>query len=170
VEGPAVLQEPNEDRHRLPGDLAAAIPKEEPTSVPPPEHGWLELGSETLLLVPWHIDTDPGQDYALTLLDAKSHALVLTLYLRGGEPYHGLAPEGSFELSYSTGTRWFGFQHGFGARAKVIQPALTYRIAVGVDGEGIWTLRLNPSSCEGIPTGSAGPGDNPIPASPDRSL
>jgi hypothetical protein len=128
------------------------------------------MSSEVVPLVPWHIDTDPGQDYVLTLLDAKSRLLALTLYLRGGEPYRGLVPVGRFELSYSSGNRWFGFQHGFGTKAKVVQPALTYRVLAGPDGEGIWKLRLSPSSCEGLPSVSSDTGDKRVTEIPDRSL
>lgn len=160
------------DGNRPQGAAPSAGSSGDMVPIPPPDHGWLQLGSEVRPLVPWTIDTDPGQDYLLTLLDAKTQAVVMTLYLRGGESYGGLAPEGTFELTYSTGSQWFGFQHGFGAKAKVVRPALTYRVLAGSDGKGSWKLRLNSNSAEGIPSAPAAPQEaaDPIPAVPGRSL
>lgn len=128
----------------------AASPGEQEAQIPP-EHGWLQLNPEVQPSRPWKIETDAGQDYLLTLVDSKTQATVMTLYLRGGEPYEGQVPVGVFEIAYTTGTRWLGFQNAFGHGSKRVQPALTYRVFAGAGAIGSWTLKLHPTSCEGIP-------------------
>ncbi|GLH73135.1 hypothetical protein GETHLI_16370 [Geothrix limicola] len=158
-----------ETRPRPAGESAPRA--EELAPMPPPDHGWLQLGPEIRPTVSWRIDTEPGQDYVLTLLDAKSQALALTLYLRGGETYQGLAPEGSFELAYVTGSHWYGQQQGFGPGAKQVKPGLTYQVQAGPAGDGSWKLRLNPNACEGMPSvPKPASSPNPAPAGADPSL
>jgi hypothetical protein len=125
------------------------------------------MNSEIQPAKPWEIDTDPGQDYLLTLLDSKSQATVLTLYLRGGEPYQGQVPIGVFELAYTTGTQWFGPQLGFGSSAKRIQPALTYRVVAEAGDVGTWHLKLHPTSCEGVPIPPLAPVTSDPPPAPE---
>lgn len=161
------------ERNRPLGNGPVVDGEEETAPIPAPDHGWLQVSPGIQPVVQWNIDTDPGQDYLLTLIDAKSRAVVLTMYLRGGEPYRGLVPEGSFELTYITGPRWFGFQSGFGKKAKTIKPALAYRVLAGSENTGLWRLRLNPNHAEGVPDlpkMPSGQEANPVSATPEQSL
>ncbi|HEX9082027.1 MAG TPA: hypothetical protein VF768_07090 [Holophagaceae bacterium] len=119
--------------------------------VSPPDHGWCQFTLPTAPSVPWRIDTEAGQDYLVTLLDARTHATVLTLFLKGGQPYEGLAPEGTFELLLASGAQWFGLRRGFGPEGRVVQSPQVYRIRAGSDRGATWNLVLHPSGCETAP-------------------
>jgi hypothetical protein len=121
----------------------------EPSAIPPPSHGWLQGSPGLALRVPWRIETEPGQGYLLTLLEAKSKAVVLTLFLRGGEPYLGRAPEGEFEWAYTSGTRWLGFPQAFGPEARTVRSEQIHRVHAGPDDSWVWELELHPTSGEG---------------------
>ena len=175
------------------GDLKATIPKPlgaSPTPLPPdgevrthpaeeqgfipfPDHGWLQVAPEVQLSVPWHIETDPGQGYLLTLIDAQSQVVLETIFLKGGEPYSGLVPEGSFELAYTSGTRWHDLPEGFGAKAQVVRPAITYEVPNPKEISTVWNLRLHPTSCEGVPETTDIPAPttgDPEPSGAEQSL
>jgi len=116
-------------------------------------------------MVPWLIDTDPGQDYVLNLLDPGTQAAVFTIYLRGGEPYRGLAPEGAFDLTYSVGHRWLGPGRGFKDGGSMVRSAQTYLVLAGPDDTWAWRLLLHPDRCEGSVVAPVAP-SAPLPAPP----
>jgi hypothetical protein len=107
--------------------------------------------------VPWRIRTDPGQDYLVSLVDAQTQGVVLTLFLQGGKPYLGRAPVGEFEVVHATGTRWFGPQLGFGPGARVVRSERIHRLQGGRDDSWIWELRLHPTSGEAAAVDSVNP-------------
>ncbi|WP_243318726.1 hypothetical protein [Geothrix paludis] len=107
------------------------------------------MGPEVRPAVPWQIETDPGQDYVLSLLDAGTQAAVLTVYLHGGEPYRGLAPEGAFDLTYTVGPHWLGPGRGFKGGSSVVRASQTYLVQIGPDDAWVWRLRLHPNGCDG---------------------
>ncbi len=123
----------------------------------PPDHGWTQGDTSLILKVPWRIETEAGQDYLLRLLDAKTHAVVLTIFLRGGEPFLGLAPEGEFEFTYASGHEWFGVADGFGPEARVARSERIHRITLGPDESWAWELQLHPTSGEGARIDPVGP-------------
>ncbi|HJV89358.1 MAG TPA: hypothetical protein VJ623_03555 [Holophagaceae bacterium] len=143
-----------------PASVAAEIVRrEEGPSLPIPDHGWVQLEAGAAPRIPWQIDTDPGRDYALTLLDAQTQARVLTLYLHGGVPYRGQAPEGEFLFTYVSGTRWLGASEGFTGKDRPIRSDQRFRIP-GSPKEGwTWGLRLHPTNYEVID--AAAPPDLP---------
>ncbi len=123
---------------------AAPAPRgEELPTAAPPGHGWLQMEPTVLPRVPWRIETDPGRDYLVTLLDAKTQTVLMTLFLQGGAPYYGLAPEGEFQLAYTSGTRWLGPQHGFAGDPPPIRSDQRFQIAAGPMDEWAWHLRLH---------------------------
>ncbi|HEX9080985.1 MAG TPA: hypothetical protein VF768_01840 [Holophagaceae bacterium] len=133
-------------------------------SLPTPDHGALQYEPGIHPCVPWRIETDPGRDYFLSLVDARSRATVLTLYLRGGLPYLGLAPEGSFRLVYVSGSGWLGPRRGFAVDARQVNAPQIYRIQAGPDDTWTWSLGLHPSGSEGSPVAPLGEPDEPPPA------
>lgn len=133
------------------GTGLAAVPAEVPLAVPFPEHGWIQLSAGLRPEVPWFIETDAGQDFVLSLIDTQTRATVLTLYLRGGASYRGLAPEGVYELEFRSGTRWLGLRRGFEGGGPAIRPRQTYRVEAGPDDSWAWHLRVHPTGCEGSP-------------------
>lgn len=132
-----------------PAPLAGSA--EVPVAVPFPDHGWLQLTPDVRPSVPWTIETDAGQDFVLSLTDAQTRTVVLTLYLRGGQPFQGLAPEGAYELEYRSGQRWLGPRRGFDGGGPPVRPGQIYRVLAGPDDEWEWHLRLHPTGCEGDP-------------------
>ena len=110
--------------------------------VPPPDHGWTRTESTFEPTVPWRIDTTPGEDYLLTLKEARTGQTVLQLFLKGGKPFQGLVPPGEFELTYTSGSFWYGFEHQFGPGSQVVNTGQIYRIA---EAGGEWGLRLRPA-------------------------
>lgn len=154
---PAIEQGPPPSEVWSPDRLSTRGSAEEPISIPSPEHGWCQIAFEARPSIPWHIETDSGQDYLLTLLDAQTHETVLTLFLKGGQPYESMVPEGAFELRLTSGTRWFGLRQGFGVGASVIQSPQVFRIKAQTDGASIWNLVIHPSGCEVPPVAPVEP-------------
>ncbi|HEX9010553.1 MAG TPA: hypothetical protein VF804_09305 [Holophagaceae bacterium] len=130
-------------------------------SLPTPDHGTLRIEVGIHPSVPWRIETDPGRDYFLSLVDARSRATVLTLYLSGGQPYQGLVPEGSFRLVYVSGSGWLGPRRGFAVDARSVNAPQIYRIQAGPDDTWTWSLGLHPSGSEGSPVAPLDEPDEP---------
>ncbi|MBI3130069.1 MAG: hypothetical protein HYZ13_01810 [Acidobacteria bacterium] len=106
--------------------------------------------------VPWRIETDPGRDYLITLLDAKTQTILMTLFLQGGTPYLGRAPEGEFQLAYTSGTRWLGPQHGFAGDTPPIRSDQRFHISAGPTEDWAWHLRLHARHFEASQVGPQG--------------
>ncbi|GLH69375.1 hypothetical protein GETHPA_09080 [Geothrix rubra] len=146
------------------GGSSPIVAGEGPPSLPTPEHGALQIEPGVHPCVPWRIETDPGRDYFLSLVDARSQVAVLTLYLCGGVSYQGLAPEGSFRLVYASGSGWLGPRRGFALEAKSVNAPQIFRIQAGPDDTWTWSLCLHASGSEGSPVAPLDGPDDPPPS------
>lgn len=134
-----------------PGTSSALPPPGQGALVPAPapEHGWMQWDPGQTPKVRWRIVTDAGQDYLLILKDLRTQRQVLSVFLHGGEPFLGRAPEGEFEVSYSSGTRWFGLASGFGPESRTTRLEKIQKIVPGPEDTATWELALHPTSGEG---------------------
>jgi hypothetical protein len=134
----------------------APAPEEEIPTAASPDHGWLQMEPRVLPRVPLRIETDPGRDYLVTLLDAKTGGALMTFFLQGGVPYHGLAPEGDLQLEYTSGTRWLGPLKGFAGDPLPIRSDQRFQIAAGPTDAWAWHLWLHARHFEASPVSPRG--------------
>jgi hypothetical protein len=123
--------------HHDPRDPVPGLPL-----VRPPEHGWMQVDGAFEPKVPWRIESAPGQDYFLTLREVSSGRVATMVFLQGGKPFQGHAPEGEFELVLTCGYNWYGLESKFGPGTKVTRTGATYRVFATPDNDWQWELSL----------------------------
>ena len=64
-------------------------------------------------VAPLSIQTSPGFDYFVKLV-TESGAIVMEMYIKGGEQLNTSVPIGTFELRYAAGNVWYGEELLFG--------------------------------------------------------
>lgn len=79
-----------------------------------PASGVLENRTGRSAEAPFAINTSPGADYYLKLVDATTGRDAVTIYVRGGQPLEVSVPLGSYRLRYASGETWRGPAHLFG--------------------------------------------------------
>ena len=88
------------------------IKKSPPPVVQRPGVMW----NKSLLIpqAPFRIQTSPGTDYYIKLVDAGTNRDAMAIYVVGGRDLEVLVPLGSYRLRYAYGKIWRGEQHLFG--------------------------------------------------------
>ena len=80
-----------------------------------PRQGILAYNGDEERVAPLRITTPAeGSDYFISLLDSNDHAVVMTMFIAGGQTYETKVPLGSFVMRYSTGSGWLGDKLLFG--------------------------------------------------------
>jgi len=79
-----------------------------------PTSGVLENRTGRSAEAPFAINTSPGADYYLKLVDATTGRDAVTIYVQGGKPLKVSVPLGSYRLRYASGETWRGPAHPFG--------------------------------------------------------
>lgn len=65
-------------------------------------------------VAPLRIETSPGADYYVKLVDVVTGRDVVTIYAQGGRPVEVNVPLGRYEMRYASGEVWRGEAHLFG--------------------------------------------------------
>jgi hypothetical protein len=85
-----------------------------PPAAARPAPGILENRTGRSAEAPFGINTSPGADYYLKLVDATTGRDAVTIYVRGGQLLEVSVPLGSYRLRYASGETWRGPAHLFG--------------------------------------------------------
>lgn len=78
-----------------------------------PRAGLLHKYSDLPSTLPLMVRSDPGTDHRLTLVVAETQEVILTAYVRGGQPFRLVVPPGRFRLHVLSGRVWLGERKGF---------------------------------------------------------
>ena len=65
-------------------------------------------------IAPFEIKASQGSNYLVKLVDAYTHAPVLTVFVRSGTTVNVDAPIGTYEVRYASGKTWYGYEYLFG--------------------------------------------------------
>lgn len=85
---------------------------------PLPTTGILTRGFFGAGTAPLGIKTRTGSNYFVKLVDWTSKREMLTVFIRGGEPFETKVPIGSYEIKYAVGESWYGLILDFGEGAS----------------------------------------------------
>ena len=102
------------------GTLPTTLPFSE---VPPESDGpWKRFGTRTPVfettrvivppygeaIAPISIKTAPGYDYYVKVVRPFTNAVVMEIYISGGDTFEGLVPLGTYRIKYASGKTWYG--------------------------------------------------------------
>lgn len=79
-----------------------------------PSNGSVRKWTSASSLAPLSIDTSPGSDYLVKLVNANTGQDVLDVYVKGGRNIELKVPLGSYHIKYASGEKWYGYEHLFG--------------------------------------------------------
>lgn len=81
---------------------------------PLPPNGDLKLFSSSVRVAPFEIKTQSGSNYLIKLVNARTEAPVLTVFVIGGNTVTTDVPLGNYEVRYTWGDSWYGYTYLFG--------------------------------------------------------
>lgn len=77
--------------------------------------GILRVSTRKSMLAPLRVQTPPGENYFLKLVElGEKKKPVLTFFIPGGSSFQMKVPLGTFRLRYASGTNWYGPELLFG--------------------------------------------------------
>lgn len=83
-----------------------------------PPHETVVFATEKQGLAPFKIDTEPGANYLLKLVDPQTRKDVMRMFVVGGQQANFWAPLGEYELVYAAGRHWYGDELLFGPQTQ----------------------------------------------------
>jgi hypothetical protein len=95
-------------------------------------------------IAPFEIKTDHGQYYLVKLVDARTKAPVLTVFVEGGSTINVDVPLGTYEVRYTCGDSWYGYKYLFGDSGSYSKADGTFAFTRSSDHVSGYTLTLFP--------------------------
>jgi hypothetical protein len=65
-------------------------------------------------VAPLKINTSYGLNYVVKLKDAYTKKPIMTIFVRGGVDIETKVPLGTYEITYASGSKWYGYDYLFG--------------------------------------------------------
>lgn len=94
------------------------ILKSEPTFYQPeqpiPYSGEIKNFTYDDRVAPLKINTSYGLDYVVKLKDTYTKKPIMTIFIRGGGNIETKVPLGTYEITYASGSKWYGYDYLFG--------------------------------------------------------
>ena len=81
------------------------------------------------------INTSKGASYVVKVVDPYDDEVILMCYLPAGISKEINVPSGTFEIRYTSGTRWFGSKEMFGPRSSYAKADRTFHFSEGAGYE-----------------------------------
>ena len=113
-----------EDREYMRKYMSAAAEaenlKQPELSLPPiektmPQNGSVQRVATSLPQAPFKVDNRQGDDALIKLVDPRTGAEIMTMFVRAGSIAETEVPLGQFEARYATGQKWYGYEKLFGS-------------------------------------------------------
>ncbi len=79
-----------------------------------PYNGEIRDYSYSEKIAPLNIKTSYGANYLVKLKDAYNKETIMTIFIIGGNEITVNVPLGSFEITYASGNKWYGYDYLFG--------------------------------------------------------
>jgi len=67
-------------------------------------------------IAPFNIETEPGANYFIKLVDADTGNTAVTVFIQGGQSVNMKVPLGIYEFRYASGGNWYGENDLFGSQ------------------------------------------------------
>jgi hypothetical protein len=83
--------------------------------VPLPPSGKVTQSTKQPRIAPLTIESSPGANYFLKLINISSQTTIMTVFIRGGSPAKVKVPIGNYEIRYASGNKWYGTKLLFGS-------------------------------------------------------
>lgn len=80
-----------------------------------PYNGEIRSFTNLERVAPLEIQTSTGSNYVLKLKDAYTKESIMTIFVRGGSDIEIKVPLGSYEITYASGDKWYGYDYLFGS-------------------------------------------------------
>jgi hypothetical protein len=93
-------------------------------------------------VAPLEIKTRGGANYYIKVVDWTTKAEMMTVFIRGGEPFETMVPVGSYEIKYAAGQSWYGPILDFGENASYARCDERFDFSRTADGFSGYTLEL----------------------------
>lgn len=106
-------------RHQEPTTYEPPTPQQ-PVSKPShpekplPNSGKVRTYSKEEKIAPFEIKAAQGNHFLVKLVDASTHAQILTVFVRSGTTVEIDVPLGTYEVRYASGEHWYGYEYLFG--------------------------------------------------------
>lgn len=65
-------------------------------------------------VAPFTIETSYGSNYVVKLKDYYTKEAVMTIFVKGGDTIKTEVPTGTYEVTYASGDKWYGYNYLFG--------------------------------------------------------
>jgi hypothetical protein len=65
-------------------------------------------------VAPFTIETSSGSNYVVKLKDHYTKEAIMTIFVKGGDSIKTKVPTGTYEVTYASGDKWYGYNHLFG--------------------------------------------------------
>lgn len=79
-----------------------------------PYNGEIRSFTNLERVAPLEIQTSTGSNYVLKLKDAYTKESIMTIFIRGGNDIEIKVPLGTYEITYASGDKWYGYDYLFG--------------------------------------------------------
>lgn len=109
---------------------------------PLPYSGAVMTWTSTERIAPFEIKAAKGSHYLLKLVDASTHAPVMTVFVRGGTTVEIEVPLGTYEVRYASGETWYGYEYLFGQETSYNKADRTFTFKVVGNQIGGFTITL----------------------------
>jgi peptidoglycan hydrolase-like protein with peptidoglycan-binding domain len=129
------------------------------TTQPLPNSGTVHTYTAAERVAPLELKAAPGGHYLVKLVNARTFAPVLTVFVRGGATVEVDVPLGTYEIRYASGETWYGYDNLFGPNTAYSKAERTFNFAVvGNRVEG-FTITLYKVAHGNLPTTTIKPTD-----------
>ena len=114
------------------------------------------MWNKSLLIpqAPFGIQTSPGTNYYIKLVDTETNRDAMAIYVVGGRDLEVLVPLGSYKMRYAYGKIWRGEQHLFGPGnlTRVEEALESFDFNMSFEGINGYTVELIPQIGGNMPT------------------
>ena len=125
--------------------------------LPMPYSGSVRTFTAGERIAPFEIKAAQGSHYLLKLVDAYTHAPVLTIFVRSGSTVNVDVPLGTYEVRYASGETWYGYEYLFGPETSYSKADKTFAFEVVGNQVGGFTITLYKVAHGNLHTSTIGP-------------
>src|SRR5262249_38796763 len=96
--------EPTDDQHK--------------SALPPPPTSTIAKSRRKNAIAPFSIETEPGANYLIKLVNVADAKDQIMIYVKGGETYSTKVPLGGYRIRAAAGQTWYGRNDLFGPETQ----------------------------------------------------
>lgn len=111
-------------------------------ALPTPAHGAIARYHNSPSVAPLEINTSPGSNYFVKMVEANSEATALELFVHGGKSIEIQMPLGAYKMKYATGTIWYGREYHFGPNTVYSKADSVFSFRQDYSGYSGYTVTL----------------------------